>query len=72
MEISVASVVLAVAESALNYIVVSTISSSHTQKTIVDLKTDLTTVKGQILNEIKQQGDDIISQIKESDQNGKY
>lgn len=56
-----------IAFTAINYIIVSSISNSQSKQTITDLKTDLTTVKAQLLSEIKQQGDGIVGQIKESE-----
>lgn len=42
-----------VAQAALNYIVVSTISSSNQKQTVTDLKTDLRTTKEDIMAELK-------------------
>lgn len=42
-----------VAQAALNYIVVSTISSTNQKQTVTDLKTDLRTTKEDIMAELK-------------------
>ena len=42
-----------VAQAALNYIVVSTISASNQKQTVTDLKTDLRTTKEDIMAELK-------------------
>lgn len=58
-----------IAEAALNYIVVSTISNMNSQKTISDLKTDLRTTKEDLMSEVKKTESQLMSQIKEG-QNG--
>lgn len=42
-----------VAQAALNYIVVSSISASNQKQTVTDLKTDLRTTKEDIMAELK-------------------
>lgn len=42
-----------IAEAALNYIVVSTISNQNQKQTVTDLKTDLRTTKEDLLAELK-------------------
>lgn len=58
-----------IAEAALNYIVVSTISNITAQKTVSDLKTDLRTTKEDLMQEIKTTEQQLMSQIKEGDKN---
>lgn len=43
-----------IAEAALNYIVVSTISSMNQKATVTDLKTDLRTTKEDLMTQIKE------------------
>lgn len=61
-----------IAEAALNYIVVSTISNMNAVKTVSDLKTDLRTTKEDIMSEMKTMESQLMNQIKEgrSDKNG--
>lgn len=54
-----------IAQSALNYIVVSTISNMNSQKTIQDVKTDLRTTKEDIMAEMKDTRENLISQIED-------
>lgn len=60
-----------IAEAALNYIVVSTISNMNSVKTVSDLKTDLRTTKEDIMAEIKTTEQQLMSQIKEGSNNGR-
>ena len=48
-----ASLWASIAEAALNYIVVSTISGSNQKQTVTDLKTDLRTTKEDLMAELK-------------------
>lgn len=52
-----------IAEAALNYIVVSTISNMTAQKTISDVKTDLRTTKEDMMAELKDTRENILTQI---------
>lgn len=52
-----------IAEAALNYIVVSTISNMTAQKTISDVKTDLRTTKEDMMAELKDTRESILNQI---------
>ena len=52
-----------IAEAALNYIVVQTISNNNSQKTISDVKTDLRTTKEDIMAELKDSRENILTQI---------
>lgn len=54
-----------VAQAALNYIVVSTISGQNQKQTVLDLKTDLRTTKEDLLAELKTAHEQIINEIKE-------
>lgn len=60
-----------VAQAALNYIVVSTISSSNQKQTVTDLKTDLRTTKEDLMSGLKITEEQLINQIKESQTGGK-
>lgn len=55
-----------VAQAALNYIVVSTISSTNQKQTVTDLKTDLRTTKEDLMSGLKITEEQVINQIKES------
>ena len=55
-----------IAQAALNYIVVSTISSSNQKQTVTDLKTDLRTTKEDLMSGLKITEEQVINQIKES------
>lgn len=52
-----------IAEAALNYIVVSTISSMNAQQTVSDVKIDLRTTKEDIASELKDSREVILSDI---------
>lgn len=52
-----------IAEAALNYIVVSTISSMNSKATVSDVKTDLRTTKEDIMSELKDSREVILSDI---------
>lgn len=54
-----------IAQGALNYIVVSTISSSNQKQTVTDLKTDLRTTKEDLMAEMKDTRENLISQIED-------
>lgn len=55
-----------VAQAALNYIVVNTITSSNQKQTVTDLKTDLRTTKEDLMSGLKITEEQVINQIKES------
>lgn len=59
-----------VAQAALNYIVVSTISASNQKQTVTDLKTDLRTTKEDLMSGLKITEEQLINQIKESQKGG--
>lgn len=55
-----------IAQAALNYIVVSTISGQNQKQTVLDLKTDLRTTKEDLLAELKTAHEQQLTQIKDS------
>lgn len=55
-----------IAEAALNYIVVQTITNMNSQKTISDVKTDLRTTKEDLMAEMKDTRENILTQIENS------
>lgn len=55
-----------IAQAALNYIVVSTISSMNQKQTVTDLKTDLRTTKEDLMSGLKITEEQVINQVKES------
>lgn len=59
-----------IAQAALNYIVVSTISSANQKQTVTDLKTDLRTTKEDLMSGLKITEEQLINQIKESGNKG--
>ena len=59
-----------VAQMAINYIVVSTISASNQKMTVTDLKTDLRTTKDDLMSGLKITEEQLINQIKESQKSG--
>lgn len=52
-----------VAQAALNYIVVSALTSGAQQRTVADMKTDLRTTKEDIMSELKDSRENILTQI---------
>jgi len=54
---------MGIAEAALNYIVVSTISTMNSKQTVSDVKTDLRTTKEDIMSELKDSREVILSDI---------
>lgn len=54
-----------VAQAALNYIVVSTISASNQKQTVTDLKTDLRTTKEDLLAELKDSKEILVQKIED-------
>lgn len=54
---------MGIAEAALNYIVVSTISAMNTKQTVSDVKTDLRTTKEDLMSELKDSREVILSDI---------
>lgn len=59
-----------VAQMAINYIVVNTISSTNQKQTVTDLKTDLRTTKEDLMSGLKITEEQLINQIKESNKKG--
>lgn len=59
-----------IAQMAINYIVVSTISATNQKQTVTDVKTDLRTTKEDLMSAIKITEEQLINQIKESDKSG--
>lgn len=59
-----------IAEAALNYIVVSTISGSNQKQTVTDMKTDLRTTKEDIMAELKPSRE-LLSSIQKEQTNGR-
>lgn len=55
-----------IANAALNYIVVSTISSMNSKQTITDVKTDLRTTKEDLMAELKDTRENLLYQIQTS------
>lgn len=60
-----------IAQMAINYIVVSTISANNQKMTVTDLKTDLRTTKDDLMSAVKITEEQLINQIKESNKGGK-
>lgn len=54
---------MGIAEAALNYIVVSTISNMNAKATVSDLKLDLRTTKEDLMSELKDSREVILSDI---------
>lgn len=54
---------MGIAEAAINYIVVSTISSNNQKMTVTDLKTDLRTTKEDLMKEVKDTKETILAKI---------
>ena len=54
---------MGIAEAALNYIVVSTISNMNAKATVSDVKTDLRTTKEDLMSELKDSREVILSDI---------
>lgn len=60
-----------IAQMAINYIVVSTITANNQKMTVTDLKTDLRTTKDDLMSAVKITEEQLINQIKESNKGGK-
>lgn len=60
-----------IAQMAINYIVVSTISATNQKQTVTDVKTDLRTTKEDLMSAVKITEEQLINQIKESRNGGK-
>ena len=59
-----------IAQQALNFIVVSALTSGSQQRTVTDMKTDLRTTKEDIMNELKDSRKNIIEMLeKENEKN---
>lgn len=52
-----------IAQAALNFIVVSALTSGSQQRTVTDVKTDLRTTKEDIMSELKDSRENILSLI---------
>ena len=52
-----------VAQAALNFIVVNTITNSAQAKTVTDMKTDLRTTTENIMSELKDSRENLLNQI---------
>jgi hypothetical protein len=52
-----------IAQAALNFIVVNSLTSANQVKTVTDMKTDLRTTKEDLMAEIKESEEKIISMI---------
>ena len=63
----------AIAQSALNYIFITIISSSNQKQTVTDMKTDLRTTKEDLMAELKDSRKNIIEMLEliEKQQQGK-
>lgn len=59
-----------IAQMAINYIVVSTISATNQKQTVTDVKTDLRTTKEDLMSAVKITEEQLINQIKESQKIG--
>ena len=57
-----------IAQAAINYIVVSTISSNSQKSTVTDMKTDLRTTKEDLMAEVKESRSLILDELKKSEQ----
>ena len=53
----------AIAQSALNYIFITIISSNNQKQTVTDMKTDLRTTKEDLMNELKDSRKNIIEML---------
>lgn len=53
-----------IAQAAINYIVVTTISSRSQQGTVTDVKTDLRTTKEDIMSELKDSRESLLNELK--------
>jgi hypothetical protein len=56
-----------VAQAALNFIVVNALTTSNQAKTVTDMKTDLRTTKEDLMQEIKESGQEIMRMIEEQE-----
>lgn len=61
---NVEGVLESIVQATLNYIVVSSISSSNQKQTVTDLKTDLRTTKEDIMSEVKNSKEVVLDKIK--------
>lgn len=61
--LNVENILESIAQAALNYIVVSSISSSNQKQTVTDLKTDLRTTKEDLLAEMKDTRESILAKM---------
>lgn len=54
-----------IAQAALNFIVVNSLTASNQAKTVTDMKTDLRTTKEDLMMEIKETGSEIMRMLEE-------
>lgn len=60
---NVEGVLESIVQATLNYIVVSSISSSNQKQTVTDLKTDLRTTKEDLMSEVKASKDAVLAKM---------
>lgn len=60
---NVEGVLESIVQATLNYIVVSSISSSNQKQTVTDLKTDLRTTKEDLMSEMKNTRESILAKV---------
>ena len=60
---NVESVLESIVQATLNYIVVSSISSTNQKQTVTDLKTDLRTTKEDLMSEIKASKEAVLAKM---------
>ena len=58
-----------IAQAALNFIVVNSLTSANQVKTVTDMKTDLRTTKEDILAQVKESRDEILGILGEKEGN---
>lgn len=58
-----------IAQAALNFIVVNSLTSSSQVKTVTDMKTDLRTTKEDLLSQIKESRDEILGILQAENDN---
>lgn len=60
---NVESILESITQATINYIVVSSISSSNQKQTVTDLKTDLRTTKEDLMSEMKDTRESILAKM---------
>lgn len=63
IHISYLSILEAIVQASLNFIVVNAITNSAQQRTVTDMKTDLRTTKEDLMSELKDSRENILTQI---------